>query len=55
MRAKGMLEGKAVVVTGSGGDRGHDIALAVAREGTRVLGNEMGVSAAGDGLDAGLA
>ena len=55
MSGKGMLEGKAVVVTGAGGGIGRDIALARAREGARVLVNDIGASVAGEGSDAGPA
>ncbi len=55
MSGKGMLEGKAVVVTGAGGGIGRDIALAMAREGARVVVNDIGASVAGEGSDAGPA
>ncbi|MEZ5647066.1 MAG: SDR family oxidoreductase [Burkholderiaceae bacterium] len=50
-----MVEGKVVVVTGAGGGIGRDIALAMAREGARVVVNDIGASVAGEGQDAGPA
>ena len=50
-----MVEGKVVVVTGAGGGIGRDIALAMAREGARVVVNDIGASVAGEGNDAGPA
>lgn len=47
-----MVEGKVVVVTGAGGGIGRDFALALAREGARVVVNDLGVSVSGDGADA---
>src|SRR3954468_12830376 len=55
MSGKGMLEGKAVVVTGAGGGIGRDIALAMAREGAKVVVNDIGASVAGEGKDEGPA
>lgn len=52
---KGMVEGQVVVVTGAGGGIGRDIALAMAREGARVVVNDIGASLAGEGNDAGPA
>lgn len=52
MRKIDMLEGKVVVVTGAGGGIGRDIALAMAREGARVVVNDIGASVAGEGVDA---
>ena len=46
-----MLEGKVVVVTGAGGGIGRETALAMAREGARVVVNDIGVSL--DGADTG--
>jgi NAD(P)-dependent dehydrogenase (short-subunit alcohol dehydrogenase family) len=51
----GMVEGKVVVVTGAGGGIGRDIALAMAREGAKVVVNDIGASVAGEGQDAGPA
>lgn len=50
-----MVEGKVVVVTGAGGGIGRDIALAMAREGARVVVNDIGASVSGEGHDAGPA
>ncbi len=50
-----MVEGKVVVVTGAGGGIGRDIALALARYGARVVVNDIGTSASGEGQDAGPA
>ncbi len=51
----GMLENKVVVVTGAGGGIGRDIALAMAREGAKVVVNDVGASVAGVGQDEGPA
>ncbi len=51
----GMVEGKVVVVTGAGGGIGRDIALAMAREGAKVVVNDIGASVSGEGADAGPA
>jgi NAD(P)-dependent dehydrogenase (short-subunit alcohol dehydrogenase family) len=50
-----MLEGKVVVVTGSGGGIGRDIALLMAQCGASVVVNDIGASLAGEGRDSGLA
>lgn len=50
-----MLEGKVVVVTGAGGGIGREIALLAARQGARVVVNDIGASLSGEGLDAGPA
>ena len=55
MNTTPMLEGKVIVVTGAGGGIGRDIALAMAREGARVVVNDIGASVAGEGSDAGPA
>src|SRR5437773_10498642 len=52
---EGILQGKVAVVTGAGGGIGRDIALAMAREGARVVVNDIGASVAGEGSDAGPA
>ena len=44
MSTQGMVEGKVVVVTGAGGGIGRDIALAMAREGAKVVVNDIGAS-----------
>ena len=43
------MNGKVVVVTGSGGGIGRDIALAMARQGAKVVINDVGASLSGDG------
>jgi hypothetical protein len=55
MSAESMVQGKVVVVTGAGGGIGRDIALAMAREGAKVVVNDIGASVAGEGQDAGPA
>src|SRR5215212_9834965 len=50
-----MLDNKVVVVTGAGGGIGRDIALAMAREGAKVVVNDIGASVAGEGKDEGPA
>ncbi|HSV36485.1 MAG TPA: SDR family NAD(P)-dependent oxidoreductase, partial [Ramlibacter sp.] len=50
-----MLANKVVIVTGAGGGIGRDIALAMAREGAKVVVNDIGASVAGEGNDAGPA
>jgi len=50
-----MVEGKVVVVTGAGGGIGRDIALAMAREGAKVVVNDVGASMTGEGHDVGPA
>jgi NAD(P)-dependent dehydrogenase (short-subunit alcohol dehydrogenase family) len=53
--ANPMLQGKSVIVTGAGGGIGRDIALAMAREGAKVVVNDIGASVAGEGKDTGPA
>jgi len=55
MSSTGLVKDKVVVVTGAGGGIGRDIALAMAREGARVVVNDIGASVAGEGKDAGPA
>ena len=55
MAGRKCLEGKVVVVTGAGRGIGREIALLAAAEGARVLVNDLGGSAAGEGEDAGPA
>ena len=50
-----LVENKVVVVTGSGGGIGRDIALAMAREGAKLVINDIGASVSGEGNDAGPA
>ncbi|MDH6169840.1 NAD(P)-dependent dehydrogenase (short-subunit alcohol dehydrogenase family) [Variovorax boronicumulans] len=50
-----MVEGKAVVVTGAGGGIGRDIALAMAKNGARVVVNDIGAALDGGGGSAGPA
>jgi NAD(P)-dependent dehydrogenase (short-subunit alcohol dehydrogenase family) len=50
-----MVEGKSIIVTGAGGGIGRDIALVLAREGARVVVNDIGASVSGEGADAGPA
>lgn len=52
---QGMVEGKVVVITGAGGGIGRDMALAMAREGAKVVVNDIGASVSGEGLNAGPA
>jgi NAD(P)-dependent dehydrogenase (short-subunit alcohol dehydrogenase family) len=50
-----MMEGKVAIVTGAGGGIGRDIALAMAREGARLVVNDLGASMTGEGANAGPA
>ncbi|MES2537222.1 MAG: SDR family NAD(P)-dependent oxidoreductase [Pseudomonadota bacterium] len=45
------VQDKVVVVTGAGGGIGRDFSLALAREGAKVVVNDIGTSITGDGAD----
>ena len=47
----GICEGRVVVITGAGNGLGKSYALAFAREGAKVVVNDLGVSLAGEGRD----
>ncbi|MFM7211738.1 MAG: SDR family NAD(P)-dependent oxidoreductase, partial [Actinomycetota bacterium] len=51
----GICEGRVVVITGAGRGIGREHALAFAREGAKVVVNDLGGSVDGDGADAGPA
>ena len=55
MSAYNMVQDKVVIVTGSGGGIGRDIALAMARNGAKVVVNDIGASLSGEGNDMGPA
>jgi len=50
-----MVEGKVVIVTGAGGGIGRDFALALARNGAKVVVNDIGAAVDGEGRSAGPA
>ena len=50
-----LVQDKVIVVTGAGGGIGRDFALALAREGAKVVVNDIGASVSGEGNDAGPA
>ena len=47
----GIVEGKVVIVTGAGRGIGREIALLTAREGAKVVVNDIGASLGGEGAD----
>jgi NAD(P)-dependent dehydrogenase (short-subunit alcohol dehydrogenase family) len=55
MAEQRMVDGKVVVVTGSGGGIGRDIALLMARQGAKVVINDVGASLSGEGHNDGPA
>lgn len=52
MQTSGFVQDKVVVVTGAGGGIGRDFALALGREGAKVIVNDIGASISGEGTDA---
>ena len=50
-----LLEGKVVIVTGAGNGVGKGIALEAARQGAKVIVNDLGVAIDGSGASAGPA
>jgi len=50
-----MLQDKVVVVTGAGNGIGRDFALTIAAEGAKVVVNDLGTNASGEGADVGPA
>ncbi len=51
----GCLDGKVIIITGAGRGIGREIALLAAREGAKVVVNDLGTSSRGEGRDAGPA
>src|SRR4029453_15006872 len=51
----GICEGRGVIVTGAGRGLGRAYALAFAREGAKIVVNDLGTSLAGEGRDLGVA
>lgn len=53
--SKAMVEGKVVIVTGAGGGIGREVALLMARNGARVVVNDVGASLSGEVQEQGAA
>lgn len=51
MQTGNFVQDKVVLVTGAGGGIGRDFALALGREGAKVLVNDLGATVAGEGRD----
>ena len=51
----GMLDGKTALVTGAGRGIGRGIAMALAKEGAKVVVNDLGASLSGEGVEKGPA
>ena len=49
--SEGIVAGKVVIVTGAGRGIGREIALMMAKEGAKVVVNDIGASLAGEGTD----
>ena len=47
-----MLEGKVAIVTGAGNGIGREIAIMMAKQGAKVIINDVGASVSGEGQDA---
>lgn len=52
MQSRSFAKDKVVVVTGAGGGIGREFALSLAREGAKVVVNDLGTSLEGQGVDA---
>ena len=51
MNPGNFVKDKVIVVTGAGGGIGRDFALALGREGAKVIVNDIGASVQGQGSD----